>query len=341
MREGFHFFYRQVLCEYNARSELCRSEVRITVKNNADVDVIIPVYRPDEKLERLIERLNGQTVRPGHIFFMQTVTGGEEDARVREILLRAEGAVVTEIEKKDFDHGGTRNKGASLSEAEFMLFMTQDAVPVGDNLIENMLRAMEDETVAAAYGRQLAGEDVGVIEHYTREFNYPPQSSQKTLADLPRLGIKTYFCSNVCAVYRKKIYDEMGGFVLRTIFNEDMIMASKMIGAGYKVAYAADAEVVHAHRYTYRQQFTRNFDMAVSQRQYREIFEGIRSESEGMKLVGDTAKYLVSHGKWYLLPDLVFQSGFKFLGYRLGKKYDKLPMWLVKKCSMNPSYWKE
>ena len=28
------------------------------------VDVIIPVYRPDEKLEKLIERLNQQTVEP-------------------------------------------------------------------------------------------------------------------------------------------------------------------------------------------------------------------------------------------------------------------------------------
>jgi len=41
------------------------------------------------------------------------------------------------------------------------------------------------------------------------------------------------------------------------------------------------------------------------------------------------------------VPDLIFQSGFKFLGYRFGKKYDKLPLWLVKKFSMNPSYWRD
>lgn len=51
------------------------------------VDVIIPVYRPDEKLEKLIERLNQQTVEPAHIFFMQTMTEDEaEDTRVRKIL---------------------------------------------------------------------------------------------------------------------------------------------------------------------------------------------------------------------------------------------------------------
>ena len=51
-------------------------------------------------------------------------------------------------------------------------------------------------------------------------------------------------------------------------------------------------------------------------------------------------KYLLAKGKWYLVPDLVLQSGFKFLGYRFGKKYDRLPMKVVRKFSMNPSYWK-
>ena len=302
--------------------------------------MIIPVYRPDEKLERLIQKINSQTVPPAHIFFMQTLTGTAEDQRVREILERAEHGVVKTLEKKEFDHGGTRTQGAALSQAEYMRFMTQDAVPVDNMLIEKLLEAMEaDEKTATAYGRQLPDDKVGVIERYTREFNYPPESSTKTKEDLPELGIKTYFCSNVCAMYRRKVYEQMGGFVLHTIFNEDMIMASKVIQAGYQIAYAAEAQVVHAHKYTYREQFRRNFDLAVSQRQYHEIFDGIRSESEGIRLVKKTMKYLISRGEWYLIPDLVFQSGFKFLGYRFGKKYDRLPRGIRRRFSMNPSYW--
>ena len=302
--------------------------------------MIIPVYRPDEKLERLIQKINSQTVPPAHIFFMQTLTGTAEDQRVREILERAEHGVVKTLEKKEFDHGGTRNQGAALSQAEYMLFMTQDAVPADNMLIEKLLEAMEaDEKTATAYGRQLPDDKVGVIERYTREFNYPPESSTKTKEDLPELGIKTYFCSNVCAMYRRKVYEQMGGFVLHTIFNEDMIMASKVIQAGYQIAYAAEAQVVHAHKYTYREQFRRNFDLAVSQRQYHEIFDGIRSESEGIRLVKKTMKYLISRGEWYLIPDLVCQSGFKFLGYRFGTKYDRLPRGIRRRFSMNPSYW--
>ena len=58
------------------------------------VDIIIPVYRPDDKLVRLIEKLNQQTIPPAHIFFMQTLVGEEkEDERVRQILEKAESAV--------------------------------------------------------------------------------------------------------------------------------------------------------------------------------------------------------------------------------------------------------
>lgn len=305
------------------------------------VDVIIPVYRPDEKLDYLIERLNEQTVEPAHIFFMQTLTGTPEDDEVRNRLQKAQNAVITPIEKKEFDHGGTRNKGASMSQAEFMLFMTQDAVPVDEYLIEHMVIAMEKESIATCYGRQLADDTVGIVEHYTRQFNYPDISYTKSKKDLEQLGIKTYFCSNVCAMYRRKVYEEMGGFVLHTIFNEDMIMAAHVIQAGYEIAYVANAQVVHAHKYTYWQQFTRNFDLAVSQQQYKEIFEGVKSESEGIRLVKDTMLHLIKKGKWYLIFDLVIQSGFKFLGYRFGKKYEKLPLWMIRKMSMQKSYWRD
>jgi rhamnosyltransferase len=270
---------------------------------------------------------------------MQTLVGEPEDAQVRDLLMEAEHALVTTVKKGEYDHGGTRNRGAAMSQADYMLFMTQDAVPVDEYLIESLVGAVQKDTVATAYARQLPDDTVGPVEHYSRQFNYPEESIVKSKKDLPKLGIKTYFCSNVCALYKKRVYDEIGGFVLHTIFNEDMIMAASVIQKGYEIAYEASAKVVHAHKYTYRQQFSRNFDLAVSQRQYREIFDGVKSESEGIKLVKDTMKYLCAKGKWYLLPDLIFQSGFKFMGYRFGKKYDKLPMWLVRKFSMNKAYW--
>lgn len=84
--------------------------------------------------------------------------------------------------------------------------------------------------------------DCDIIERYTRSFNYPKESSVKTKADLDRLGIKTFFCSNVCAMYRRSIYEKLGGFVKHTIFNEDMIFAGKLIQEGYAIAYVQKQE---------------------------------------------------------------------------------------------------
>lgn len=304
------------------------------------LDVVIPTYKPDEKYDRLIESLTKQTIRPNCIYVMNTVT--EQDAvdvgmKHKEL----EWIVVTNLPKKEFDHGGTRNKGAGLSDAEFVMMMTQDAVPADKCLIEKLLEPFKNENVAAVYARQLATPEVGMVENYTRIFNYPEEDHIKSKADLEQLGIKTYFCSNVCAVYRKSVYDELGGFVTKTIFNEDMIMAAKIIDAGYSIAYAGTARVFHAHKYTYRQQFQRNFDLGVSHKQYSEIFSRVKSEKEGKKMVKKTIHYLWKKRQPLLIFDLIMQSGFKFLGYQLGKKYDKLPLWLVVKFSMQPGYWKK
>ena len=125
-----------------------------------------------------------------------------------------------------------------------------------------------------------------------------------------------------------------------TIFNEDMIYAAGVIQAGYAIAYAADAKVIHSHNYSGWQQFTRNFDLGVSHVQYPAVFDGVPPEGEGMKLVKKTAVYLAKTAPW-LLPKLIWQSGMKWLGYRFGKKYQKLPPWLVRFCSLQKGYWKQ
>jgi rhamnosyltransferase len=193
--------------------------------------------------------------------------------------------------------------------------------------------------VAVAYGRQLPKEDCREAEKFTRSFNYPDKSYLKSKKDTDTLGIKTYFCSNVCALYRRDIFDKLGGFTKRTIFNEDMIFAGGAVKEGYSIAYVAEAMVIHSHNYGNMEQFRRNFDLGVSQKEHPEIFEGIKSESEGIRLVKKTAAHLWKNKcKMQILP-MIVQSGFKFLGYRFGKNYTKLSKGFVIKCSMNKSYW--
>ncbi|MDD3174727.1 MAG: glycosyltransferase [Herbinix sp.] len=306
--------------------------------NNYTVDVIIPTYRSDEKLNKLLTMLYRQTVKPNRVIILHTEEFPGQEQPLPDI--SESNITVLPIDIKSFDHGGTRKYGASISDSDIIMFMTQDAVPADELLIEKLLEPYEDPWVAASYARQMPEEKVDFIERYIRHFNYPNISSVKALEDIDKMGIKTFFCSDVCATYRNSIYKKLGGFVDKTIFNEDMIMAAGMIRADYRIAYAAEAKVIHSHNYSYIQQFTRNFDLGVSHNQYIEVFYGVKSESEGIKLVKSAIQYLIKKKKYHLIPDLIISSGFKFMGYQLGLRYDILPKDLVKRCSMNKTYWK-
>ena len=301
------------------------------------VDLIIPTYKPNAQFGELMERLAQQTLQLNRIIIMNT----EEDYFLPEMIEGMDNVEVHHISKTEFDHGGTRNQGVSYSDADIICFMTQDALPANRQVIEELVLPFQDEQVAAAYGRQMADAKKNPIEAYTRLFNYPEEDRKKTKEDLAELGIKTFFCSNVCSAYRRKDYDAMGGFELRTIFNEDMIMASKLIEAGKAVYYASNAKVWHWHDYSAKEQLTRNFDLAVSQQMYGGLFLKVKSESEGIRLVKATMLYLLKTGKWYLLPRLIIHSGAKYIGYKLGKNYETLPKTFIKKISMSHSFWEK
>lgn len=304
------------------------------------VDVVIPVYKPDHKFLTLIERLERQSVPVNRIIVMNT----EQkyfDRLFYGTSFRKDyhNIIVKHISKREFDHGRTRNRGVQLSDADYFVMMTQDALPADERLVEELIVPLRDERVAVAYARQLAEEDSTEAEKYARSFNYPEQSAVKTKADLERLGIKTFFCSNVCAAYSRRIFDALGGFVRHTIFNEDMIYAAKAVEAGYGIAYAAGAKVYHSHNYSCMEQFHRNFDLGVSQAEHPEVFAAYPSESEGTRLVRQTVRHLWENGRKGQIPYVIVQSGFKYIGYLLGKNYRRLPGRWVAAMSSNKEYW--
>ena len=118
-----------------------------------------------------------------------------------------------------------------------------------------------------------------------------------------------------------------------------MIYAAGVIRAGYGIAYEADAQVIHSHNYTNMQQLRRNFDLGVSQADHPEVFGNVTSESEGKKLVKETWNYLKRKKKLYRFPGFCLQCGFKYAGYLLGKRYQKLPMGWVLKLTASREYW--
>lgn len=313
-----------------------RQEVERHNMNKTKVDVIIPVYHPGKEFEKIIDRLEKQIYKVDHIILLHTRDGQS----LENLKQKYNNIVIVEIEPEEFDHAATRDKGIRISGADIVICMTQDACPDNDRLTEELVHALDNDRIAVAYARQLPRKESTILERYTRKFNYPAESREKRKSDLKDMGIKTYFCSDVCAAYNRKKYIENGGFVEKAIFNEDMLYAAKVIQNGESIYYNAEARVIHSHNYNFMQQFHRNFDMAVSQAEHPEIFEGISSEKEGMKLVKNTMKYLVHQGKPWMIWKLFTDCVAKYSGYFLGKRYHRLPKKIILKCTMNPRYWR-
>lgn len=300
------------------------------------VDAVIPAYKPGHDLRELVEKLLDQTVRLGRIIIINT---DREYFDEKEYLI-APAVEVVHITRHEFDHAGTRDMGLRMSDADYVLFMTMDAIPKDNYLVEKLLSGFRRaDNIAVSYARQLPKKDCNRIEQITREFNYPAQSRVQTSDDIKELGIKAYFCSDVCAMYDTSIYRSLGGFKAPAIFNEDMVYAAGALDAGYAVSYCADALVYHSHNYTGRQYYRRNFDLGVSQADHPEIFERFNVKGTGMQLVRKSLAQICRRGTPADIIRLVYYSGMKYLGFRKGKNYHKLSLESCLKHTSDKEYW--
>ncbi|BBI36172.1 glycosyltransferase family 2 protein [Cohnella abietis] len=298
------------------------------------VSVIIPTLNAASYLNGLLTRLLDQSVVLNEIIVVDSMSN-DNTIEVAQRL----GATVLSIDRSSFDHGATRNFAASHAKGDILVYITQDALPSGYHFIEELIAPFEDSQVVAAYGRQVARPEADPIERMTREFNYSMKPIRKSMADVNRYGIKTFFFTNVCSAMRKDFFDKVGGFPEPIISNEDMIFAAKCILQGYSIVYTPKASVVHSHHFTLMQQFRRHFDIGVSLRMNEWLFQYAKPEGEGVRLIKTQLKHLMTARLWMWIPRWAAETVVKYSGYRLGLSYKRIPRKMLKKCSMQRSFW--
>ena len=296
----------------------------------------IPTLNAQKGAEKLLAALARQTVRPDRFIVIDSSSG---DATAR--MFREAGATVETIDRLEFNHGGTRQFGVQmLSDAEVIVFLTQDAVLADTQALERLLGCFEDKQVAAGYGRQLPHPGAGPIEAHARLFNYPGKSRIKTWEDRESLGIKTAFISNSFAAYRRADLLALGGFPDHLIMGEDTYVAARLLQAGKKIAYCAEAEVFHSHNYTFSEEFRRYFDTGVLHARepwIRERFGG--AGGEGWRYLKSEIKYLLGRNP-LLLPSAIIRTALKLAGFRLGLHERALPLRLKRRLSMFRLFWR-
>jgi len=300
-----------------------------------NLSIIIPTYNAQNYLEKLLSSIKNQSITN---FQLIIIDSSSKDATVNIAKKFTNNIVV--IPQNEFDHGGTRAKAAHIAKGDILIYLTQDALPCDNLTIENIVKVFDDKKIGAAYGKQVSYEDTNLFGKHLREFNYRETSYVRDKSDIKQFGLKTAFLSDSFAAYRKSALESIGLFKDGLILGEDTYAGAKMILSGYSLAYVAEAKVYHSHSYTVFQEFKRYFDIGVFHKSESWILESFgKAEGEGMKYIKSEIKYLLSNDAWYLLPEFIVRNGMKYLGYKLGQRYEKLPMWVIKKLSMHHRWW--
>lgn len=282
--------------------------------NKVALQVIIPIYHPDEKFIELLNMIKKQTISDIPVLIIDSGSDKRWCKATHGLNWQ-----LKEIESKDFNHGGTRQMGIDMCPGkEIIVFLTQDAILADEYSIENLVRAFDDIGVGCAYGRQLPHKDANVFAAFARLHNYSDKSYVRSYEDRDKYGMKTAFISNSFAAYRKTAMEKVGGFPSNVILSEDMYVAAKMLMSGWKVSYVAEAKVYHSHNYTIWQEFKRYFDIGVFHARESWIRKNMgEAEGNGKNFVGNEIKYLLDRNPFFIC-EMIVRDGMKFLGYRLG-----------------------
>ena len=307
-----------------------------TMSDSSKIGVVIPTFNAAPFWQDLRARLDLQGIEPKQILVIDSSsTDGTFD------LARSAGYQSISIKQSDFNHGRTRQLGCDyLDWADLLIYMTQDALPANSSSFSTLCNVFTDPKVGAACGRQLPRPGANAIERHARLFNYPETSNRRDFSSRKHLGIKAAFLSNSFAAYRRSSLLQAGGFPGNVIVAEDSVVAARLLMAGWEVAYVAEAAVIHSHPFTIRQEFSRYFDTGVhhaSEPWIRETFGD--AGSEGKRFVISELSYLRST-QFGLIPSALLRTASKLLAYQLGLREKYLPLFVKRKLSLQPSFWR-
>lgn len=284
----------------------------------ASVSVVVPTLNAEREIGRLLDGLLSQTVAPGEVLVVDSSSADSTQSIVSSYADR--GVSLEVIERGEFNHGATRHEAFMRTVGEYTLFMTQDAVPTDERYIESLIAPLEaDRSIALVSGRQLPKPDARRFEQLVRAFNYPDMPSVRGKEDLPTYGIKTFFASDVCSAYRRSSYMECGGFAPVST-NEDMLMAARLIAAGYKVAYEPRAAVYHSHNFSPSQQFRRNREVGAFLAVHDGELMGASEIGEGGRLVKAVSAKLLREGRLGEFVAFGFDCVARLAGNRVGRR---------------------
>lgn len=247
------------------------------------------------------------------------------------------GVRLVEIPPGEFGHGKTRNLGARLARGEFLIYLPQDATPVGSDWLASLLHAFSDATVVGGYGRQVARADASAMESFFLSRTYHDQAELKVLGQGEGASLARCFFSTVSGAIRASAWKQHP-FREDIIMSEDQAWASEVMRCGHAIAYAPGAEVLHSHQYSIASIFRRNFDSGYS---IWQIFSGVTGITPWRALENLAGEVVFVAGRGSVIDwlRLVPYEIARHAGFWLGLRADRLPVGLNRLCSDLKYFW--
>lgn len=183
------------------------------------------------------------------------IDSGSTDGTLDDI--RAQPSVTLhQIPPLAFDHGDTRNLGAGLTSGELIVFLVQDAEPVGSHWLSQLVQNFEDPQVAGAFSRILPRPDAGPLvqrgcqgdlcfgtERIETRMQRPEQWAQLSPHEL-RLAVNF---NDVSSCVRRSVWERLP--LVAGMFGEDIRFARSAIESGFTIVFDPLSEVLHSHEY--------------------------------------------------------------------------------------------
>ncbi|HVL48234.1 MAG TPA: glycosyltransferase [Candidatus Thermoplasmatota archaeon] len=302
------------------------------------VSILLPTKNAGPLLARVLAQIFAQKTR--HRFEVIVADSGSTDGTLQ--LLLEFPITVVHVPPAEFNHGGTRNLLASHARGEYLVFLTQDAVPADEHWLERLVEPLARGDAVGAYARQVPRADTDPINAFFLDEMYPATSRVQYLNG-QGLTLDTVRFSNASSAMKRSVW-------AATPFRPDIIMAEdqdwsvRVLKGGGRIAYVAESRVEHAHHYTLGETFKKYFDSGVSYREMHLSHTGLRGifpelVSGGLRHVGRKARYLWATRNLIWFPRAIAESAAKAVGLMLGRIHTSLPRYIVLTCSWHKYYW--
>lgn len=221
--------------------------------------VIIPTWNAGAPFRAVLEALVAQ--QTNWPFDILVVDSGSSDNTL-EIIgeFKDRGVRLHQIPNSKFQHGRTRNLAISLTSAEFVGVLTQDAIPANPFWLANLVKAFDmGERIAGVFGPHLVYPDATQFVRHSQDthfayFNALPHVAQWDVAPhgLEWGSIQhqqwLHYYSDNNSMMRRSVWEKIP--YPEVHWAEDQLWAWEVIKQGYQKAFAHDAYVIHSHNMT-------------------------------------------------------------------------------------------